>query len=216
MSLRDSTLFEQPLNFVHQIDQGKHIVLFYEELEYAKMISFQFIKNGLVHKKDCSYLSEEDVEAVTREMADAGIGVNKYVQDHQLHIYQVPILTDYHHYPGGSQIEGKRKGPQQPIDMIQNDSSIMREADRIVLRCVYKVTSEQQIKSNLQWEYDYRIKNLKHFRKTVVCTYPIDDIMSTISDSTGPYGKWMNDLLQIYDGVIFARRFWKGVGLNLA
>ena len=216
MSLRDSALFEQPLNFVHQIDEGKHIVLFYEELEYAKMISFQFIKNGLVHKKDCSYLSEEDVEAVTREMADAGIGVNKYVQDHQLHIYQVPILTDYHHDPGGLQVEGKRKVPQQPIDRILNDSSIMREADRIVLRCVYKVTSEQQIKSNLQWEYDYRFKNLKHFRKTVVCTYPIDDIMSTISDSTGPYGKWMNDLLQIYDGVIFARRFWKGVGLNLA
>jgi hypothetical protein len=26
---------------------------------------------------------------------------------------------------------------------------------------------------------------------------------------------WMNDLLEIYDGVIFARRFWKGVAFNL-
>jgi hypothetical protein len=46
--------------------------LFYEELEYAKVISFQFIKSGLEHKKDCRYLSEEDIEAVKREMADAG------------------------------------------------------------------------------------------------------------------------------------------------
>ena len=215
MGIREPALFEQPLNFVHQIEEGKHIVLFYEELEYAKVISFQFIKNGLVHKKDCRYLSEEDVEAVKREMFDAGIGVNKYIQDHQLHIYQVPSLSDYHHYPADSQIEGKRKASLQPVEMILNDSPTMREADRIVLRCVYKITTEQQIKSNLQWEYDYRFKNLKHFRKTVVCTYPINDILSTISDSTGLYGKWMNNLLEIYDGVIFARRFWKGVGFNL-
>jgi len=26
----------------------------------------------------------------------------------------------------------------------------------------------------------------------------------------------MNTLLEIYDGVIFARRFWKGVAFNLA
>ena len=51
MSIRDSALFEQPLNFVHQIGEGKHIVLFYEELEYAKMISFQFIKVVLYIKK---------------------------------------------------------------------------------------------------------------------------------------------------------------------
>ena len=216
MDVRDSALFEQPLNFVHQIDEGKHIVLFYEELEYAKMLSFQFIKTGLVHKKDCSYLSEEDVEAVKREMTDSGLGVNKYIKDHQLHIYQVPSLTDYHHQPNDSHIEGKEKASQQPIDTILKDSVTMRQADRIVLRCVYKITGEQQIKANLRWEYDYRVKNLKHFRKTVVCTYPINDIISTISDSTGLYGKWMNNLLEIYDGVIFARRFWKGVGFNLA
>jgi hypothetical protein len=46
--------------------------LFHEELEYAKMISFQFIKNGLAQKK-AVYVSEEDVEQVKREMADSGI-----------------------------------------------------------------------------------------------------------------------------------------------
>ena len=97
MSIKDSSaLFEQPLNFVHRVEEGKHIVLFYEELEYAKMISFQFIKSGLVHKKDCSYLSEEEVESVKREMSDSGIDVKKFIQNHQLNIYQVSSLTDYH------------------------------------------------------------------------------------------------------------------------
>ncbi|HYZ49306.1 MAG TPA: hypothetical protein VE593_00355 [Nitrososphaeraceae archaeon] len=216
MSARDSALFEQPLNFVHQIDEGKHIVLFYEELEYAKMLSFQFIKTGLALKKDCSYLSEEDEEAVKREMTDAGLGVNKYIQAQQLHIYQVPSLTDYHHKPDYSHIEGKDKASQQPIDMILNDSPRIRQSDRIVLRCVYKITGEQQIKSNLRWEYGFRCKNLKNIGTTLVSSYPINDIISTISDSTGSYGKWMSTLLELYDGVIFARKFWKGVAFNLA
>jgi hypothetical protein len=43
----------------------------------------------------------------------------------------------------------------------------------------------------------------------MICTYPVNNIIPTILDS-GNYGKWMNDLLEIYDGVIFARKFWKG------
>ena len=193
MTIKDSsTLFQQPLNFVHGIEEGKHIVLFYEELEYAKMISFQFIKNGLAHQKDCSYVSEEEEEAVKREMLDNGIDVKKFMQNNQLHIYQVTNLTNY-----------------TPRDYLG-------QSDRIVLRCIYKVNSEEQIKSNLKWEHDYRFKNLKNSGATVVCVYPVNDIIPTISDSTGPFGKWMHDLLEIYDGVIFARRFWKGVAFRLA
>ena len=211
MTIRDSSaLFEQPLNFVHKVGEGKHIVLFYEELEYAKVISFQFIKNGLVNKKDCSYLSEEGVEAVRREMSDSGIDINKFTQNNQLHIYQVPSLTDYRERD--SQIgetklewekgEGERK--PRPVDdraILKNPSEVI-QSDRIVLRCVYKVENEEQIKSNLKWEHDYRFKDLKDNGTTLVCTYPINDIIPTISDSIGPYGKWMNNLLQIYDGVI--------------
>ncbi len=87
--------------------------------------------------------------------------------------------------------------------------------DRIVLRCIYKINTEKQLRSNLKWEHDYRFKNLKSLGVTIICTYPVNDIIPTISDSTGSYGKWMNNLLEIYDGVIFARRFWKGVAFNL-
>lgn len=209
MSRKDSSaLFEQPLNFVHQIEEGKHIVLFYEELEYAKMISYQFIKSGLAHMKDCSYLSEEEIESAKREMVDSGIDVKRFSQNNQLHIYQVSSLTDY------------------PRDVLTNEQKDLTSAllnkpsksgqtDRIVLRCVYKVENDEQIKSNLKWEHDYRFKNLKDLGTTLVCTYPVNDIIPTISDSTGPYGKWMNTLLEIYDGVIFARKFWKGVAFNL-
>jgi len=216
MSIKDSSFFEQPLSFVNKVEQGKHIVLFYEELEYAKMISFQFIKDGLVHQKDCSYLSEEEVGLVKTEMSDIGISVNKFTSNNQLHIYQVTSLT---HNPRERELEEgvNTKDKQTAADnttILKNPSKI-RKSDRIVLRCVYNVNTEEQIKSNLKWEYDYRFKNLKHTGTTLVCTYPVNDIIPTISDS-GPYGKWMNTLLELYDGAIFARKFWKGVAFNLA
>ena len=43
---------------------------------------------------------------------------------------------------------------------------------------------------------------------------PVNNIIPTISES-GSYGKWMNNLLEIYDGIIFARKFWKGVAFSL-
>jgi hypothetical protein len=215
MSIKDSSLFEQPLDFVHHVKEGKHIVLFYEELEYANMISYQFIKSGLEHKKDCSYLSEEELEVVKREMVDSGIGVKKFTRNEQLHIYQVPSLTDY---VENAQLKEIEQGEERTAtaDTILRNLSEIRQSGRIVLRCIYKINTEEQIKSNLKWEHDYHFKDLKNSGVTVVCTYPINDIIPTLSDSKGCYGKWMNDLLEIYDGVIFARRFWKGVALNLA
>jgi MEDS: MEthanogen/methylotroph, DcmR Sensory domain len=221
MSIKDSSFFEQPLSFVNKVEEGKHIVLFYEELEYAKMISFQFIKDGLIHQKDCSYLSEEEVELVKTEMSDIGIGVNKFTSNNQLHIYQVTSLTDYYHPREEMELiedrqKEKRKQAAADNTTILRNPSKIRKSDRIVLRCVYNVDTEEQIKSNLRWEYDFRCKNLKHSGTTLVSSYPINDIISTISDSTGSYGKWMSTLLELYDGAIFARRFWKGVAFNLA
>jgi hypothetical protein len=220
MSIKDSSFFEQPLSFVNKVEEGKHIVLFYEELEYAKMISFQFIKDGLIHQKDCSYLSEEEVELVKTEMSDIGIGVNKFTSNNQLHIYQVTSLTDYYHPREEMELiedrKEKRKHAAADNTTILRNPSKIRKSDRIVLRCVYNVDTEEQIKSNLRWEYDFRCKNLKHSGTTLVSSYPINDIISTISDSTGSYGKWMSTLLELYDGAIFARKFWKGVAFNLA
>jgi hypothetical protein len=200
-------MFEQPLNFVRKIKQGKHIVLFYEELEYARMILFEFIKSGLSHREQCIYISEEDVEAVKREMTDSGIETNRFTKSQLLQIHQIPALAEYSR---STQI-----GLQRLAQMIMHPWTNEDQPDRLVLRCIYSIKTEQQIKSNLKWEYDYRSKDLKSLRGTMICTYPINNIVSTILDSRGDYGKWMNDLIGIYDGVIFARKFWKGVAFEL-
>jgi hypothetical protein len=49
----------------------------------------------------------------------------------------------------------------------------------------------------------------------MICTYPVNNILFTISDSIGDFGKWMGSILELYDGVIFARKLWKGLAFAL-
>ena len=198
-------MFEQPFNFVRKISHGKHIVLFYEEPEYARMILFEFIKSGLSQREHCVYVSDENIEIVKREMSDAGINIHDFIKNTLLLIHQIPNLAP-------SRI------PQIAFERLEQVTlhpwTKEDQPDRLVLRCIFKVDTEDQIKSNLQWEHDYRHRDLRGLGGTMICTYPVNNIIPTISNP-GNYGKWMNNLLEIYDGVIFARRFWKGVAFNL-
>jgi len=155
----------------------------------------------------CSYLSDEDVETVKREMVDNGIDVNKFSMNGLLHIYQFPCKTNYH--ARNTDFNEHRLGN------ITSNFTRPGQGDRIVFKCIYKINTEEQIKSNLKWEYEYRLKELKNRKTSILCTYPVEDIISELSDSTGAHAKWMSDILNMYDGVIFARRFWKGVAFNL-
>jgi hypothetical protein len=155
----------------------------------------------------CSYLSDEDVEIVKREMADNGIDVNKFIMNGLLHIYQFPCKINYH--PRNTRIKENR------LENILSNFTRPGQGDRIVFKSIYKTNTEEEIKSNLRWEREYRLKELKNRTTTLLCTYPVESIIPELSDSTGAHAKWMSELLKIYDGVIFARRFWKGVAFNL-
>jgi hypothetical protein len=201
-----STFFEQPLNFVNHVKDGQHIVLFYEEIEYAKKISSEFIKSGLERNKRCTYVSDEDAEEVTRELADDGIDANNFSLNGLLTIHKAPDLIN--NFPkesltnkNGLGITTAKPKPGQP--------------DRTVFRWVNNINTDEQIESTLKWELEYRLNELKNGKTNLLCCYPVDNIIQVLSDSTGPFARWMNAILTTYDGVIFARRLWKGVGFNL-
>ncbi len=201
-----STFFEQPLNFVNHVKDGQHIVLFYEEIEYAKKISSEFIKSGLERNKMCSYVSDEDAEEVTRNLADDGVDINKFSSNGLLNFYKLPGLINnfqksFISNKNGLSISSAKLNPGQ--------------LDTIVFRCVQNINTDEQLESTLKWEHEYRLKELKNGKTNLLCCYPVDSIIQVLSSSTGPFARWMNVLLTMYDGVIFARRLWKGVAFNL-
>jgi len=43
----------------------------------------------------------------------------------------------------------------------------------------------------------------------------VENIIPELSESTEVHTKWIGEILKMYDGVIFARRFWRGIAFNL-
>ena len=99
MNYKDNIQFKQPLKYVRNVGRGKHIVLFYEEAEYARMLLFEFLNSGLIQKERCSYISEEGTESVKREMYDAGISTHEFLNNGRLLVHQIPNLADHPHIP---------------------------------------------------------------------------------------------------------------------
>ena len=184
-------LFDQPLKFVKRIRRGKHIVLFYEETEYARIILFEFLKSGLLNNERCVYISGKNIKAVEREMSDAGINAEEFMKNELLFVHQVPNLAGYSNI---TQIASEKLSQFALHPWNKN-----ARPDRLVLLCIFKINTQEQIRSNLEWERQFRAKDLKHLQGTMICTYPVSNIIPTISDSEGDYGKWISDLLELYD-----------------
>ena len=142
-----------------------------------------------------------------REMSEAGISTDEFMKKGLLFVYKIPNLTEYSNI--------NQTTLQKLSEFALRPWTKDNQPERVVLRCIFKTNTEEQIRSNLEWEREYRLKNLKPVLGTVICTYSVNNIVPTISDSVSGYSKWMSELLELYDGVIFARKFWKGVAFAL-
>jgi hypothetical protein len=158
-------LFSRPLDFVKNIDNGKHVVIFYEDIEYARTIILKYIENGLLNSEQCFLISvnedkkfiEREIQESINEISSKIIDINEYIKYSLLYVGNI---FDIYNYP----------------------NTILRDA---LPNC------------------------------SIICSYPINDILSTIKGESSIYSEWMADLLEIYDAVIYARRYWKGAAFNL-
>ena len=50
-----NNLFQEPLNFVNLLDMPKHIVLYYTNSKFGKIVQFEFIKQGLLKGENGIY-----------------------------------------------------------------------------------------------------------------------------------------------------------------
>ena len=50
-----NNLFKEPLTFVNLLDTSKHIVLYYTNSKFGKIVQFEFIKQGLLKGENGIY-----------------------------------------------------------------------------------------------------------------------------------------------------------------
>jgi hypothetical protein len=66
-----------PLEFAKSIGPHRHIVLFYEEIEYARTVTFKFIKVGIERKEHSFYIHAKGVkEFLENEFKETMYGPN--------------------------------------------------------------------------------------------------------------------------------------------
>ncbi len=94
-----------PVEFIDKISSKQHILQVITNQDKAKQVQFRFIRNGLLKKEHCTYMTHESPQKIKYEMVESGIDVERFVADSLLKIYKVPDIIKY---PGGP-LEGFKK-----------------------------------------------------------------------------------------------------------
>jgi hypothetical protein len=89
---------------------------------------------------------------------------------------------------------------------------------RIIIQFNDKIKSKDHVENSVRWEKNFRNTLLRKDlpNTSLLCAYPLDRIIETLNGPSGLFSYWMSELLELYDGVIYAKADWKGVGFDLA
>lgn len=130
-----------PMEFVDSIDSNRHILQVITDSNGAKQVQFRFIRNGLLKKEHCIYMTHESPEKIKNEMVVSGIDVDRFTNDYLLKIYEVPdILKD-----ADGPLEGFKK-------MIQDMTAGSPPPRRIVGRSINDIASNESMNAQLKIE----------------------------------------------------------------
>ncbi len=186
-----------PIKFIDDIKENKHIVLFYEEPEWAKIVEFRFIQNGLEKGEHCIYAMEEDPQFIETQMADYGIDIKKYKEKNLLHVYQNPSSYDY--YKDG--FEGAQKFWKK----------IMADAQpplRVVARITREINNKDVLESQIILENQFN-SVFNSIKGSWMCPYDVNKIESE------NLAKWIKKLIKTHDSAIFVPSLDQGIAFDL-
>lgn len=190
-----------------------HIVLFYEEPEHARVIEFQFIRNGLKKEQFCCYITHENREFIENEMVDNGIDVAYYTKNNMLRIIEsIDILDDSRGVLAASDAETKK--------MCANLSTHFRIVGGLSIRDTLNMINNSEIgdrltSTQLEIEQNFHNQLFDGLKGYWLCSYQVNDIKSALDRGSGNNNLMMVELLKSHHGVVFATKSGKGLSLYL-
>ena len=180
-----------PIRYIDSLREKRHIALFYEDPEYARLLEFRFIKNGLDLGEYCVYATEEDSGFVVIKLVSYGIPFEHF-QSKRIRVYQTRVAHD---------------DPNKMLASCKLEVgrilSGLRTPFRIVARIVPDVSDLIGMGVELELE---RITQecFDSFGGSLICPYNISKIEST------KRGEWLRRLREEHHAVIYAPEFDKG------
>ncbi len=185
------------MSYVEAIDTGKHVVCFYERLEYGLMIQFQFIKNGLSRGQRCIYAMHGDTKLIEDQMAYSGIRVEEFKRKDLLHFYQITDVMD--------NTEGALKDAEKLMNKIFADS---KQPFRVVSVLVPEINSDARMTAAIDIEL-----NCHALFNNVQCSWLCPYDLNNIEDKRKEY--FMDKVMQNHHAVISANKYGLGIAFDV-
>lgn len=171
------------IQFIDALDGKKHIGLIYDDPDYAKLLKFRFIKNGLQNGENCVYVSDEDSGKVIIDMLNFGI---------QAKYFQTNKIIVYHQNDIGNTREEIENKANKNLDTVKRS---LIPPFRIVGRMIPNIGSV----NGMTVQLDLEKKTHKHYHDyggIVMCSYDVSTIEKTKRK------KWIEELYQNHHHVI--------------
>lgn len=180
-----------PFKYIDSLKTKKHIALFYGDPEYARMIEFRFLKNGLMSGEQCIYATDDDTGEIILKMLRYGIPL-EHLQNKKLRVYQIHPRT-------GSQ-EDMLSECKKEIETIFSD---LQKPFRIVARMIPDVSTLKGMSAEVELETSAHgiFEDLGGY---IMCPYELSKMEKSKSS------EWMTELMKSHHAVIYAPRFGEG------
>lgn len=217
--------FAQVFDFMDNVEElPKHIVMFYEEPEYARIVALRFLKNGLERGELCRYdipIDDDDKgefiadrddhgkDFVEQEMQDYGINTTYYKDKGLLHLYSFREnhITDFNSF---------RRSTEDAHRMLlkQFGAESKFPSWRGIGRPHTNIKTNRGMVAQLQiekyFQNDALAKSISN-SGTAICTYRLN----SIAESLDKQELWVKELIQSHDAVIYLPRNGNGLALKL-
>jgi len=178
------------LSFLDSVDSKKHILLAYNEPDFAKKLEYRFINNGFLQDEHCIVLTHDKPKFVKAEMQAYGIDVGKYEKNGILHVYHTPDPTEHRL----SILDGFK----ELVKVILSDS---KPPYRVVGRIAYDVKTEGGISIACHFENLFHTSMFQSFDGSVLCVYDLNDIQAN-----DRWQHWLTQLKNSHDASIIQTR----------
>ena len=171
------------IQFVDSIDGKKHIGLIYDDPDFAKLLKFRFIKNGLQNGENCIYITDEDSGKIVIDMINYGIPV-KYFQSSKIIVY--------HQHDTGTTKEEIEKNAKNHLETIRKS---LVPPFRIVGRLVPNIKNVDGIL--VQMDFEKKTHGRFHdFGGIVMCSYDLSKVEKSKRK------KWLTEINEHHHHVI--------------
>ena len=176
----------RPIKFLDRMERNNHIVLLYDNEEYADLVISRYLLNGLQKGESCIFFTADKPEIIEERLSAEGIDVDSYKQTNSLRIFRIERSDADKFYALGTLKhirEEATKGTKPPY--------------RFVGRTIMDTGSKEGMKLGLVVEKTGH-EHFEEFDNSQLCYYDISGIEQSKRN------EWISELLKNHHHVIYA------------